>query len=264
VVVTIPINHPRRQSLLIREKIVEGFRNGIVVAQGLIAHGRGEAFDYILGEVTPPPVYEAVTAAAAALLTAKYPVISVNGNTAVLVGEEIVKLSRIIGARIEVNLFYRTPDREIKIGNYLVKCGADNVLGVGDDASATIPELMSERRRVSPYGILVADVVLVPLEDGDRTEALVKMGKTVIAIDLNPFSRTSRNATITIVDNVVRAVPNLISTVLKLRSRTHEDLEDIIKKYDNRNVLSRVIEYLHSRLREELRLELLFEKSSNK
>ena len=31
-----------------------------------------------------------------------------------------------------------------------------------------------------------ADTVLVPLEDGDRTEALVKMGKTVVAIDLNP------------------------------------------------------------------------------
>ncbi|MEM2793746.1 MAG: phosphopantothenate/pantothenate synthetase family protein, partial [Candidatus Methanomethylicia archaeon] len=148
--------------------------------------------------------------------------------------------------------------------DYLIECGANNVLGVGDDASATIPELMSERRRVSPYGILVADVVLVPLEDGDRTEALTKMGKTVIAIDLNPFSRTSRKATITIVDNVVRAIPILIDTVLKLKCMTREDLENIIKKYDNRKVLSRVIEYLHSRLREESRLNLLFEKGPNK
>ncbi|MEM1545126.1 MAG: 4-phosphopantoate--beta-alanine ligase [Candidatus Methanomethylicia archaeon] len=261
---SIPVNHPRRQSLLIREKIVEGFRNGIVVAQGLIAHGRGEAFDYIIGEVTPPPTYEAITAAAAALITARKPVISVNGNTAVLVGREIVKLSSIVGANIEVNLFHRVPSREIKIRDYLIECGANNVLGVGDDASATIPELMSERRRVSPYGILVADVVLVPLEDGDRTEALTKMGKTVIAIDLNPFSRTSRKATITIVDNVVRAIPILIDTVLKLKCMTREDLENIIKKYDNRKVLSRVIEYLHSRLREESRLNLLFEKGPNK
>lgn len=50
-------------------------------------------------------------------------------------------------------------------------------------------------------------MVLVPLEDGDRTEALRRMGKTVIAIDLNPLSRTSRAANITIVDNVIRAVP---------------------------------------------------------
>lgn len=260
----IPVNHPRRQSLLTREKIVEGFRNGIVVAQGLIAHGRGEAFDYIIGEVTPPPTYEAITAAAAALITARKPVISVNGNTAVLVGKEIVKLSNIVRAKIEVNLFHRVPSREVKIRDYLIECGANSVLGIGDDASATIPELMSERRRVSPHGILVADVVLVPLEDGDRTEALTKMGKTVIAIDLNPFSRTSKKATITIVDNVVRAIPILIDTVLKLKHMAREDLENIIKKYDNKKVLSRVIEYIHSRLREESRLNLLFEKSPDK
>lgn len=261
---SIPTNHPRRQSLLIREKIVEGFRNGIVVAQGLIAHGRGEAFDYILGEVTPPPVREAITVAAAVLLTAKQPVISVNGNTAVLVGKEVVKLSNILGAKIEVNLFHRVPGREIKIRDYLIKCGADSVLGVGDDASATIPELMSERRRVSPHGILIADVVLVPLEDGDRTEALTKMGKTVIAIDLNPFSRTSQKATITIVDNVVRTIPILIDTVLELKCKTRRELENIVKSYNNKEVLGKIIEYLYSRLREASRLKLFLEKCSNK
>lgn len=261
---SIPANHPRRFSLLIREKIVEGFKNGIVVAQGLIAHGRGEAFDYILGEVTPPPVHEAITAAAAALLTAKYPVISVNGNTAVLVGEEIVKLSKIVGAKIEVNLFYRMPEREIKIRNYLIRCGADNVLGVGGDASATIPELMSERRRVSPHGILIADTVLVPLEDGDRTEALIRMGKTVIAIDLNPFSRTSQKATITIVDNIVRAIPALINTCIKLKHKTRRELEDIVKSYSNKEILSKVIEYIYFKLREESRLKLSFKEGSNK
>jgi 4-phosphopantoate--beta-alanine ligase len=59
---------------------------------------------------------------------------------------------------------------------------------------------MSDRRMVDPDGIYIADVVLVPLEDGDRTEALVKMGKKVIAIDLNPLSRTSQKASITIVE----------------------------------------------------------------
>ena len=29
--------------------LVEGFRDGIVVPEGLIAHGRGEMFDYVLG-----------------------------------------------------------------------------------------------------------------------------------------------------------------------------------------------------------------------
>ena len=58
-------------------------------------------------------------------------------------------------------------------------------------------------------GIYSADVVLVPLEDGDRCEALVNMGKTVIAIDLNPLSRTARSATLTIVDELTRALPQI-------------------------------------------------------
>ena len=54
------------------------------------------------------PPSERLDAAAAALLTAKHPVISVNGNTAALVAKEIVRLADIVGARIEVNLFYRS------------------------------------------------------------------------------------------------------------------------------------------------------------
>ena len=54
-----------------------------------------------------------------------------------------------------------------------------------------------------------ADVVLVPLEDGDRCEALVAMGKTVLVVDLNPLSRTARTATVTIVDEVGRAAQAL-------------------------------------------------------
>jgi len=64
-----------------------------------------------------------------------------------------------------------------KIAEILRRHGAVKVLGVGEDASCTIPELFSERRRVSCEGIYKADVVLVPLEDGDRTEALRKIGK---------------------------------------------------------------------------------------
>ena len=56
-------------------------------------------------------------------------------------------------------------------------------------------------------GIYCADVVLIPLEDGDRAEALVKVGKKVIAIDLNPLSRTAMAAHVTIVDELTRAVP---------------------------------------------------------
>lgn len=246
----IPPTHPRRESLLIREKIVEGYEKGIVVLEGLIAHGRGEAFDYILGEKTHEPARRAIRAAAAALLLARHPVISVNGNTAALVPEYIVKLSEITGAKIEVNLFYRTREREEAIANWLKKHGAREVLGVGEDASATIPELFSERRRVSPRGILIADTVLVPLEDGDRTEALRKMGKTVIAIDINPFSRTSRTASITIVDNIVRAMPLLVREAESLKEKPRRELEEIIKNYDNDKILREMVKIILERLKQ--------------
>src|ERR1044072_9417261 len=102
----IPADHPRAQSLRIREKLVDGFRRNLVVAEGLIAHGRGEAFDYLIGERTMPVARQAVRAAAAVLLLSKNPVLYVNGNAAALVPEEIVELSEITGAAIEVNLFY--------------------------------------------------------------------------------------------------------------------------------------------------------------
>jgi len=247
--VEIPRSHPRYESLVIREKLVEGFHEGYVVPQGLIAHGRGECFDYLIGEKTIEPAFKAIQAAAAALLLAKHPVISVNGNVAALVPGDVVRLARAVNAKIEVNLFYRTEERVRKIAEVLRSHGADEVLGV-DDATATIPELFSERRRASPRGIYIADVVLVALEDGDRTEALRKMGKTVIAIDLNPLSRTSLAASITIVDNVVRAVPKLAEVASSLSSQPQELLEGILRSYDNSKIIAEVLEHICQRLRE--------------
>ena len=244
----IPGNHPRAESLRIRENLVEAFEDGAVARAGLIAHGRGEAFDYLLGEQTIQPARKAIRAAAALLLIAKRPVVSVNGNSAALTAEEIVSLSELVKAEIEVNIFYRTVEREEIIESLLVRAGAKKVLGVGEGNSACIPELGSERRRVSTNGILVADVVLVPLEDGDRTEALLKMGKKVIAIDLNPISRTSQKASITVVDNLVRAMPELIKEVKKLRQTKKAKLNAIIKQFDNRSNLQRCLSNILERL----------------
>ena len=246
----IPENHPRADSLRIREQLVAAFEEGAVAKAGLIAHGRGEAFDYLIGEQTIRPAREAIHAAAALMLTAEKPVISVNGNLVALSPKEIVSLSELVKAEIEVNIFYRTLEREKTIKSMLERAGATRVLGVGESNSACIPELGSERRRVSTEGILLADVVLVPLEDGDRTEALVKMGKKVIAIDLNPLSRTSMKATITIVDNVVRAMPKLISEVEKLRSKEVADLTAIAEKFNNEVNLKKSLKYIFERLKE--------------
>ena len=230
--IAIPSDHPRAKSLYIREMLVNGFRRGIVVPEGLIAHGRGEAYDYLIGERTTKTAQRAIKAAAAMMLLSSRPIISVNGNTAALCPNTVVELAEVAGASIEVNIFYRTEEREKAIKAELELHGAKKVLGVGSKASARIPELQSERRRVDPDGIYAADTVLVPLEDGDRTEALIKMNKTVIAIDLNPLSRTSRAANITIVDNVVRAMPALVEAARKLRDTTMS-LKKIKDNFDN-------------------------------
>ena len=89
----VPKDHPRYQSLFTRESIIEGMHKRIVAEAGLIAHGRGEAFDYLIGEKTNDFAMESIDAACALLLTAKQPVISVNGNVAALSSLEIIKLS---------------------------------------------------------------------------------------------------------------------------------------------------------------------------
>lgn len=204
----IPPNHPRYRSLMTRERIVRGMKDGIVAEAGLIAHGRGEALDYLMGEQTLPEAYLAEHVAAVTLKNARRSVISVNGNTVVLAAREIVELAELTGSRIEVNLFHRTEERIEMITGLLKEAGAGEVLGGEPDAR--IPGLNSERGKCTSSGIGNADVILVPLEDGDRAQALKEMGKTVICIDLNPLSRTSRTSDISIADEVTRALENMI------------------------------------------------------
>src|SRR4030067_891526 len=59
----IPRSHPRHRSLVTREKLVKAWRAGIVVPEGLIAHGRGEAFDYLVGGETSARALAAESAA---------------------------------------------------------------------------------------------------------------------------------------------------------------------------------------------------------
>jgi len=230
----IPSNHPRAQSLAIRQLLVNGFKSGLVVSEGLIAHGRGEAFDYLIGEKTSNYAFEAIKAASSLLLLAKRPVISVNGNTAALCPKEIVDLANETKSSIEVNLFYRNKTRENLIAETLHKNGANIVLGVGEKEFVKIAELSSNRRHVDPKGIFLADVVFVPLEDGDRTKALINMQKKIITVDLNPLSRTSQTATISIIDNIVRAIPELVKTSKQLKKMSQNSLLKILNNFNNK------------------------------
>lgn len=213
----IPDDHPRAHSLRVRERMKDAVKQGLVHPTGLIAHGRGEAFDYLLGEATPPEAHRALAAAAVAIRNARHPVLSVNGNVAALAARACLELVRAWPAlRVEVNLFHRTEERVERLVRLLE--AERRALGLsgailGREPDALIPGLASDRAKCSSEGIAKADVVVVPLEDGDRCEALVRMGKTVVTIDLNPLSRTARTAHITVVDELTRALP-LLSALL--------------------------------------------------
>lgn len=213
----VPSSHPRAKSLHIRETLVHAFDEGLVAKEGLMAHGRGEAFDYLIGEKTSKAAKKAIKAASIMLISAKKPVISVNGNIAGLCPKEIVELARVSGAKLEINLFYANQKRKQNILKILKKNGAKEVLGIKKNNSKILSKLDSARRIVDKNGIYSSDVVLVPLEDGDRTLALKKAGKKVITFDLNPLSRTAQTADITIVDNVVRGIRELIKSCKKMQ-----------------------------------------------
>ena len=238
----IPKSHPRYESLITRQRIVEGMEDGVVHLTGLIAHGRGEAFDYLIGEKTQDFADYASMVAASYIKIARKPVISVNGNAAILSGKYIVKLAEETGAKIEVNLFHRSEERIKKIVEMLEKFGGKNILGLEGDAR--IEGLKHDRAICSYDGIYTADVVFIPLEDGDRCEALKKMGKVVIAVDLNPLSRTARNADVTIVDNIIRAIPNVLQ-----KYKDVSNPEKIIKEWDNKKNLQKALNFICERLK---------------
>jgi 4-phosphopantoate---beta-alanine ligase len=226
--------HPRASSLIIREKLVDGFKNGIVVPHGLIAHGRGEAFDYLLGERTTKYAYEAEKVAVCLMLLSKKSIISVNGNTAALCARDLVTLSNVTKSRIEVNLFHKSVARSNAIARILKNEDTFDVLGLDDKSKMTIKDISSNRKYVDKNGIMNSDTIFVALEDGDRTESLVKMGKKVISVDLNPLSRTAIASNITIVDNIVRVIPNMIKISEHLVKKDKYYLLQLIKNFDNK------------------------------
>lgn len=233
----VPESHPRYESLRIRDAIVAGVEEGVTSAHGLIAHGRGEAYDYLLGERTHDFAVAAIDAAARLLKRATHPVISVNGNVAALVAADLVALSQALDAPLEVNIFHSSDERERAIRACLQEHGAGEVLMPTREAELDFID--SNRRFVHPEGIYRADAIFVPLEDGDRCQALRKMGKAVVTVDLNPMSRTSRTASITIVDNVVRALPLLLDAL--------DGAEAEMPAFDNRSNLEAAERAIRSR-----------------
>ena len=218
----VPESHPRFASLMARKKLTEAAADGLLADSAMIAHGRGEAFDYLLQERTCDAAIQAIRECAARLIKAENPIISVNGNTVALAGPQLLACAAVLGCPIEVNIYYRTPERMVALLSKLdqqkkecvlkypdLKDEIEAVRVLGEAPDARIPNLDGPRANCHHDGIFTSDVILVPLEDGDRCEALMAMGKTVCVIDLNPLSRTAKTASITIVDELTRCVPIL-------------------------------------------------------
>ena len=162
------------------------------------------------------------------------PILSVNGNVAVLCPEDLSKFSKEAGIPLEINLFYRKPGRIEAITSVLNSHGVTEILGVDEEYFEEIDEISSQRRVVDKRGIGKADVVFVPLEDGDRTEGLVNKGTRVITVDLNPLSRTALKSHITIVDNIIRAMPLIHK---EYQSMTVEKAKKVLQDYDNQAII---------------------------
>lgn len=206
-------SHPRYRSLLMRHRLEIAAKKGMLADSALIAHGRGEAYDYLIGEQTIESADFATKVALRCLKEATHPVLSLNGNVVALAGDEMLQLADLLDCPVEVNIFYRTPERMTALLSDLDERNKRLGLGVeilGANPDAEIPGLKGPRARCESKGILQSDVLLVPLEDGDRCQALVAMGKTVIVIDLNPLSRSSQTGTITIVNEVTRCIAEMV------------------------------------------------------
>ena len=225
----VPRSHPRYNSLRGRKLLTDAAAEGLLAGSALIAHGRGEAFNYLLGEVTSDSALMAIKQAAAVMNTANKCVISVNGNAVALAATDLIRCAAVLQCPVEINIYYRTPERMAALNSKLETAKEEVMLSeppagwqgdwsvavnsvpiLGAEPNGRIPHLEGPRANCCKEGILGADVIFVPLEDGDRCEALMAMGKSVIVVDLNPLSRTAKMATITIVDELMRMAPLLL------------------------------------------------------
>ena len=236
-------SHPRYRSLLMRHRLEVAAEKGMLADSALIAHGRGEAYDYLLGEKTIVSADFATKVALQCLKDATHPILSLNGNVVALAGDEMLRLAHLLDCPVEVNIFYRTPERMTALLSDLNERNDRlglNVEILGANPDGEIPGLKGPRAKCETRGILQSDVLLVPLEDGDRCEALIAMAKEVIVIDLNPLSRTAKMASVTIVDELTRVAKNLIEIIPKKPSRN---------VWDNLSALSSALSHITSNVK---------------
>ena len=78
-------------------------------------------------------------------------------------------------------------------------------------------------------------------------------GKTVITIDLNPMSRTAIHSDVTIVDNIVRALPLMVKYAQQMNGMAKETLLSTMSGFDNRKNLSEAVSLMMNHLERKAR-----------
>ena len=74
------------------------------------------------------------------------------------------------------------------------------------------------------------------------------MIKTVITVYLIPLSRTSMMSDVSIVDNLVRVLPEMIKQSNTMSNLSDSDLQKLIKKFNNKKQLNSILRYMSKRL----------------
>ncbi|MCK5408933.1 MAG: DUF137 domain-containing protein, partial [Candidatus Heimdallarchaeota archaeon] len=64
------------------------------------------------------------------------------------------------------------------------------------------------------------------------------------------LSRTSLWSNVSIVNNVIRAMPEMIEETFKLKEKDSDELKELINDFDNYKSLQETLNFMSSRLRE--------------
>ncbi|MEI8191675.1 MAG: phosphopantothenate/pantothenate synthetase family protein, partial [candidate division NC10 bacterium] len=119
---------------------------------------------------------------------------------------------------------------------------------LGREQDFILDGIASDRAHCCSQGIAAADVVLIPLEDGDRADALRRAGKKAIAIDLNPLSRTTQAADIAIVDELTRAARNMVALAEVMVEHPPQERARMVSLFNNQRNLGAVLERMSNDL----------------
>ena len=204
-------SHPRYASLLRRHLIEEAAAEGLLAGSAMIAHGRGEAYDYLLGERTTASAASATREAYARLRAAKHPVISVNGNTVALAGRDLLHLAASLSCPVEVNIFYRTQARMDGLISRLERWCEEDGLDVevlGRRTDGRIAGLEGPRAQCDAAGIAAATWCWSPWKTATVAKRWWRWARRC-SWWISTLSRTARTASVTIVDEVGRVAKAL-------------------------------------------------------